>query len=243
MRARVLVLLACLLVGGVPAVVFFSITRAETRDDAWCGAQPGGVVRGVVQDEAGRGLAHALVELRAGRQPPKERRASARGANADSLAAFEFDETHTVRVETGSEGLFEVAADPIDGLYVLRATLDEFEPRERLYSFLDRELRPVTEPRPVVFALKRSVRLAIELDTRAGAGPAAVTYELEHRSDTWLGLGSSTRTWSGSFEGASVVLDQLLPGPAHLRLATRDGRRFESEVELAAGTLTLRARL
>lgn len=239
MRARVLVLLACLFLGGVPAVVFFTIKRTEPRDGAWSGPQPGGVVQGVVRDSRGNGLPSALVEVRAGRWSPKAEKRALLVATTEDL---DFDETHTVRVETDSDGLFEVAVDPVDGVYVFTATLDEHESRERFYSFLDADRRPLARPPPIVFELPRSVRLVVELESRSGSELRG-GYQLEHRGTRWLGLGTTTRIWSGSFEGGSFAIDRLVAGEAHLSVSTRDGRRFESDVDLAVGTLTVRARL
>ena len=239
MRARVLVLLACLFFGGVPAVVFFTIQRTAARDGAWSGVQPGGVVRGVVRDSQGHGLAHALVEVRAGHWAPKGKRPGRLVSASDDL---DFDETHTVRVETGPDGLFEVAVDPIEGVYVLRAELDEYEPLERFYSFLDANREPLAIPSPVNFALARSVRLVVELEAKNG-GELRGGYTVEHKGTRWFGVGTTTRTWSGSFESGTFAVDRLVVGPAHLSISTRDGRRFESDIELAVGTLTVRAKL
>ncbi|MCC6409952.1 MAG: carboxypeptidase regulatory-like domain-containing protein [Planctomycetes bacterium] len=240
MRARVLVLLACLFLGGVPAVVFFTITRTAARDGAWSGAQPGGVVRGVVRDTAGQALAGALVEVRAGHWAPKSKTPGRLVQASDDLA---FDETHTVRVETGPDGLYEIAVDPVEGVYVLRASLEEFEACERFFSFLDAERNPIAVPPPVNFELPRSVRLVVELELKSGAGELRGGYQLEHRGTRWWGLGTTTRIWTGSFDGGTFAVDRLVPGAAHLSISTLDGRRFESDVELAVGTLTLRARL
>ncbi|MBI5435056.1 MAG: hypothetical protein HZA52_19635 [Planctomycetes bacterium] len=241
MRARVLVLLACLFLGGVPAVVFFTITRTAARDGAWSGAQPGGVVRGVVRDTAGRTLAGALVEIRAGHWAPKSKTSGRRVQASEDLA---FDETHTVRVETGPDGLYEVAVDPVEGVYVLCASLAEHESSERFFSFLDAERTVLAVPPPVNFALPRSVRLVVELELKSGGGgELRGGYQLEHRGTRWWGLGTTTRIWTGSFDGGAFTVDRLVPGEAHLSISTLDGRRFESDVELAVGTLTLRARL
>lgn len=240
MRARVLVLLACLFLGGVPAVVFFTISHASAPNGAWSGAQPGGIVRGVVRDQYGAVLAGATIEVRAGHWAPKGgTNAFLVGTNAD----LAFDDTHTVRVESGRDGLFEVAVDPVEGVYVLRATLDEFETRERFFSFLDAERKPLAVTAPVAFELPRSTRLVVELEARNGGGELCGGYTLEHRGTNWWGVGSTTRIWTGSFEAGNFVVDRLVPGEAHLSIATRDGRRFESDVELAVGTLTVRVKL
>lgn len=239
MRARVLILLLLVFLGGVPAVVFFTITRTRPRDGAWSGSQPGGVVSGVVRDTSGNAVAHALVEVRAGRWAPKAPRPGALVASTDLLA---FDDTHTVTVETRIDGLFDVAVDPVEGVYVFTATADGFEQRERFYSFLDAERKPLAVPSPVVFELPRSVRLVVELEAKSG-GALRGGYALEHEGKRWLGLGATTHTWNGRFEGDGFTLDRLVAGEAHLSIATDDGRRFESDVELAVGTLTVRVKL
>lgn len=239
MRSRVLILLLLLFLGGVPAVAFFTISRTTPRDGAWSGLQPGGVVSGVVRDTVGNAVAHAVVEVRAGRWAPKARQPGALIASTDQLA---FDETHTVRVETGADGLFEVAVDPVEGVYVFTALADGFEQRERFYSFLDAEKQPLAVPSPVVFELPRSVRLVVELESKSG-GALRGGYSLEHETKRWLGLAATGRIWSGTFEGAAFTLDRLVPGEAHLAIATDDGRRFECDVDLAVGTLTIRVKL
>ncbi|MCK6447820.1 MAG: carboxypeptidase-like regulatory domain-containing protein [Planctomycetes bacterium] len=239
MRARVLILLLLLFLGGVPAVVFFTISRTAPRDGAWSGSQPGGIVSGVVRDTSGNTVGHAVVEVRAGRWAPKAGRPGALIASTDQLA---FDETHTVRVETGADGLFEVAVDPVEGVYVFTALAEGFELRERFYSFLDAERKPLAVPSPVVFELPRSVRLVVEIETQS-SGLLRGGYSLEHEATRWLGLAATGRIWSGRFEGAGFTLDRLVPGAAHLAIATDDGRRFECDVELSVGTLTVRVKL
>ncbi len=236
MRGKVVILWIVLFVLGVPAAVFFTVNAPNAPDDAYSGAQPGGTVRGVVLDAVGAPIANVLVEGIPAKWPEP-------GAKPTTLVgtgrSFVLETDRAMRVETTSDGTFSLQLEPHDGLYVLRASAAQFATRERCFSFLGEDRKPLAVAPPIEIVLAHAACLIVALAERDGSSDIEGHYTLEQRSSSFFDLRAPHAIAAGAFRAGRIQIDALPLVTAHLSITTRDGKQYESDVDLKPGEQTI----
>ena len=200
----------------VPAIATAVLLLGSGGGRVAKGAQPGGLVRGVVRAAGGLLLAAEPVE-------------------AVAVSALGVEQPLGVRTLTDAEGRFELELPALEGGYLLRFGGLQGVREDRPLSLIGRE--PGEEPAEWIVVLRRAAPLRIEFP-QAVRGRWLV--EGMTQGTGLLGFGSTPWRTEGSVDGASVEVPGLPPMDARVLVRAEDGTRWEWQVTVPVAGVTLR---
>ncbi len=199
----------------VPAIATAVLLLGSGGGRVAKGAQPGGLVRGVVRAAGGLLLAAEPVE-------------------AVAVSALGVEQPLGVRTRTDAEGRFELELPALEGGYVLRFGGLQGVREDRPLSLIGRE--PGEEPAEWIVVLRRAAKVRVEL-------PHAVRGRWLVEGTTigtgLLGFGSTPWRAEGSVDGPTVEIPGLPPMDARVLVRAEDGTRWEWQVSVPAEGTTL----
>lgn len=202
----------------LPAVVTAVLLQWGGGGRVARGAQPGGVVRGVLKDPSGAPLA---------------------GEPVVALAVSPLGATSELSGSATSDlaGRWALELPPLDGGYLLRLGGRSAVALEQAVSLIGRE--PGEEPRELELVLQRGATLVVELPRElrgrwlVEGQPAGGAFGLF--------AGSPWRK-EGEFEGRAFRVEGAPPMDARILVRVEGGERWEWTLRLAAGDNQLAAR-
>lgn len=209
-------LLIVLFLVGVPAVVTLLLLGDGQRGDVVYAQQPGGLVSGTVRDSGGRTLWDARV------------------------SAWSVDREGGTRelVETRSQhdGAYEILLPAFDGRYELRFEASEHVDLRLPFAFVGAEAEPRAVQR-VDVEMKPGARLDVEITRVSGRAVGRGRYEVSNAPSGGLfgGIGTTSVSRSGRFEGGVLTLDGLPPSSVRLFVQLESGETIEATLQLATG--------
>ena len=200
----------------VPAIATAVLLLGSGGGRVAKGAQPGGLVRGVVRATGGIVLEAEPVEVVA-------------------VNALGVEQPLGVRTRTDAEGRFACDLPAVEGGYVVRFGGVQGVREDRPLSLIGRE--PGEEPAEWTVVLRRAAKLRIEL-------PQAVRGRWLVEGMTvgtgLLGFGSAPWRAEGVVDGSAVDVPGLPPMDARVLVRAEDGTRWEWQVTGPAAGVTLR---
>jgi hypothetical protein len=210
-----IVLLVALLFGA-PALVTAALLSTDFGSAVADGAQPGGMVRGVLVDSEGKSVSGAEVALAA---------VNPAGGRVDGPS-----------VKSAIDGAFELRAEPLQGHYEIRTGSGDWQRAVKPWSFIDSNGK-IVESRPARIVLRPGCRLELEFARSDGsaAGDGEYTLQGEFGDGLFFGLVKPQMKTSGAIDGGRLSLSGLPPMRANLFVKMSSGETVELTLDLVPG--------
>jgi hypothetical protein len=213
-KQRIVLLL--LLLFALPAIVTTALLTQNVKLEVRDGAQPGGVVKGVVLDTEQRPIAGIDVT---GVALPTDGEPSIAG-----------------KAQTDAKGAFEIALLPVTGRYELRFTAPLWQEARVEFGWLDTAGNKV-DPAPLQVRMQAGCSLDVDVVRADGKAAGAGTFELQGAPggglfSSWANARVSQR---GSFDDGTFTITGLPPMHGRLWITMGTGERIDSTLDLVAG--------
>ncbi|MBL8857002.1 MAG: hypothetical protein JNL28_00645 [Planctomycetes bacterium] len=208
--------LLVLLLFVLPAILVIRILSTTTTHEVVDGAQPGGVVRGVVlgPDEKGVALVKVVAMDVAGTV-----------VGAELAQAI-----------TQADGAFELTLPPVEGRYLLKFTGTELQPAQLELGWI----LPGGEqqaPGELRVAMRQGCGLDVEIVGPDKALVGAGRYQLTSLTSGGLlgGFTAARPVVAGKFDHGTFSVDGLAPERTRVEVRLENGDRVDAVLELAPG--------
>ena len=216
MLSKQRIVLLLLLLFALPAVVTTALLTQNVKLEVRDGAQPGGVVKGIVVDTEQRPIAGIDVT---GVALPTDGGASIAG-----------------NARTDAKGAFELVLTPVTGRYELRFTAPLWQEARVAFGWLDASGNKA-DAEPIRVRMEPGCSLDVDVVRADGKAAGAGTFELQGAPGGGLfsGWAGAHVTRRGTFEAGTFGISGLPPMHGRLWITMGTGERIDSTLELAPG--------
>jgi hypothetical protein len=215
-QAKQRIVLLVLLLFGLPALVTSAFLMSGMRREVRDGLQPGGVLRGKVHDETGKGLAD--VEVVASALQGAMRRAEVGATRSDA------------------QGQFEMNLPAVQGRYELLFSGAEWQDVRLEHGWLDSAGQP-SDPGALDVLMLPGCALDVVLVRADGRPAGAGSYDFggAPAGGIFAAWSASQVTRSGTFEDGTFSITGLPPMHGQLSIRMASGERIDSTLDLVRG--------
>jgi hypothetical protein len=214
--SKLKIVLLVVLLFGAPALVTTALLTTDFSSAVADGAQPGGILSGIVVDADGRGIGGMEVELAS---------ISASGQRTSGPAGT-----------TASDGAFELCAPPAEGHYEIKTGGGDWQRSVQAYSFVDASGQRI-EAKPLRIVLRPGCRLELEFvgDHARAVGDGEYTLQGEFGERYFFGLVKPQVKVSGAIKDGRISIAGLPAMKADIFVRMSTGETVELTLELAPG--------